>query len=251
MGSIELSLIAFACILGGILLALAMRSLLPEYHLSGDTKDVVRLGSGLIGTIAALVLGLLIASAKNSYDTQNAQVRQMTANIVLLDLLLGEYGAETNDIRVQLRGGVVNLIDSVWHGERRHGAGPFTAAGANEAIYAKIQGLSPATDAQRSWHARAVQASTEVAQTRLLLFAQQQDAIPMPFLLVLIFWLTIIFMSFALFAKPNPVIMGALLIFAVSATGAIYLILELSQPFTGLLQISSEPLRNALAPIAR
>lgn len=251
MESIELSLIAFGCILGGILLASVMRSLLPEYHLSGDTKDVVRLGSGLIGTIAALVLGLLIASAKNSYDTQNAQVRQMTANIILLDLLLAEYGAGANEIRAQMRGGIVNLVDSVWRGERKHVTGPFTAASTNEAIYAKIQGLSPETDAQRSLHARAIQTATEVAQARLLLFAQQQDAIPMPFLLVLIFWLTIIFMSFTLFAQTNPVILGALLIFAVSATGAIYLILELSQPFTGLLHISSEPLRNALAPLAR
>jgi len=90
----------------------------------------------------------------------------------------------------------------------------------------------------------------DVAQTRLLLFAQTTNSIPMPFLVVLIFWLTIIFASFSLFAKPNAIIIGSLLVFALSAAGAIYLVLELGQPFVGLMQISSAPLRNALAPLS-
>jgi hypothetical protein len=83
----------------------------------------------------------------------------------------------------------------------------------------------------------------------LLLFAQTNNSIPMPFLVVLIFWLTIIFASFGLFAKPNTIIVGLLFIFALSAAGAIYLILELGQPFTGLMEISSAPLRSALTPL--
>src|SRR6202045_4731772 len=105
MNAIALSCITFVCISGGALLGM----FLPGHHLSTDDKDVVRLGTGLIGTIAALVLGLLIASAKNSYDTQSTQITQMTASVVLLDRLLAQYGAETGAVRDLLRRGIVTM----------------------------------------------------------------------------------------------------------------------------------------------
>src|SRR4030081_2092617 len=114
MSAIALSCIAFVWISGGVLIGMFLRNTLPEHHLSADDKDFVRLGTGLIGTIAALVLGLLIASAKSSYDTQSTQVTHMTSNIVLLDNLLTEYGPETNALRNLLRRGVVVLADRMW-----------------------------------------------------------------------------------------------------------------------------------------
>ena len=246
VNSFTLSLITLVCILGGILLGAWLRKRLPEHHLSGDAKDVVRLGTGLIGTIAALVLGLLIASAKNSYDTQSAQVRQVTANVILLDLMLEQYGTEANAVRELMRRAVPGLVNNVWQETNSRPASPFQATTEGEAIYGKIQELAPKNDTQRSLQARAVQLTADLAQTRLLLFAQKNDGIPMPFLAVLVFWLTIIFGSFSLFAEPSRMVIGALVIFAVSATGAIYLILELSHPFAGLLQIPSGPLSNAL-----
>src|SRR5271165_2217019 len=119
MSPLSLSLIAFACIFGGTFLGTFLRRRLPGHHLSGDTKDVVRLGTGLIGTMAALVLGLLIASANSTYETQSGQVRQLTANIVLLDNILAQYGPETNSIRNLLRHAVTNLADRIW---RENGA---------------------------------------------------------------------------------------------------------------------------------
>jgi hypothetical protein len=247
MDAIALSSIAFVCISGGALVGM----LLPGHRLSTDERDVVRLGTGLIGTIAALVLGLLIASAKSSYDTQSSQIRQMTANIVLLDNLLEQYGPETGTTRNLMRRGLVILADRMWRENSSDLAkvAPFEASGASEAFYAKLQDLSPQNDSQRSLKTRATQVSTDIAQTRLLLFAQTNNSIPMPFLVVLIFWLTIIFASFGLFAKPNTIIVGSLFIFALSAAGAIYLILELGRPFAGLMEISSAPLRSALAPL--
>ncbi len=252
MSAIALSSIAFACISAGALLGMFLRSTLAEHHLSGDAKDVVRLGTGLIGTIAALVLGLLIGSAKNSYDTQSTQIKQMTANIVLLDRFLEEYGPETGAVRNLLRRGVVILADRMWRENNSDlaKAVPFEASAASEAFYLKLQELSPQNDFQRSLQARAIQLSTDIAQTRLLLFAQMGNSIPMPFLVVLIFWLTIIFASFSLFAQPSAIVIGSLFIFALSAAGAIYLVLELGQPFEGLMQISSAPLRNALTPLS-
>ena len=226
--------------------------LLPGHRLSAEDKDVVRLGTGLIATIAALVLGLLIASAKSSYDTQSTQIRQMTANIILLDNLLAQYGPDASASRDLLRRGIVLLVDRMWRENSSDSAkaAPFAASDASEAFYAKVQQLAPQIDAQRSLQARAMQISTDIAQTRLLLFAQAGNSVPMPFLVVLIFWLTMIFASFGLFARPSANVIGCLLIFAISAAGAIYLIPELGQPFAGLMEISSAPLRNAL-PAAR
>ena len=248
MSAIALSCITFLCISGGALLGM----FLPGHHLSADEKDVIRLGTGLIGTIAALVLGLLIASAKSSYDTQSTQITNLTTDTILLDHLLEEYGPETGAVRNLLRRGVAILADRMWRENSSDAAkaAPFEASAASEAFFAKLQQLSPQNDSQRSLQGRAIQTSTDIAQTRLLLFAQKNNSIPMPFLVVLIFWLTIIFGSFSLFAKPNAIVLGSLFVFALSAAGAIYLVLELGQPFAGLMQISSAPLRDALTPLS-
>ena len=251
MSPTAISLLVFACICGGALLGLLLRNALPGHHLSADAKDVVRLGTGLISTIAALVLGLLIASAKSSFDTQSSQLRQMVAQIVLLDQLLAQYGPEANTVRELMRRAVVTLADRIWRENTSDFAAvkPFEATAAAEVSFAKLQQLSPQNDAQRSFKDRAIQVSTELAQIRLLLFAQADNSIPMPFLVVLVFWLTIIFASFSLFAEPNGIVIGSLFIFALSAAGAIFLVLELNEPFAGLMQISSAPLRNALPPL--
>jgi hypothetical protein len=154
--------------------------LLPGNHLSTEDKDVVRLGTGLIGTIAALVLGLLIASGKTSYDTQSTNIRQMTANIIVLDNLLAQYGPEASANRNLLRDGIVLLVDRMWRENSSDSAktAPFAASDASQAFYAKLQQLSPQNDAQRSLQSRAIQISTDLAQTRLLLFAQAGKSVP-------------------------------------------------------------------------
>jgi hypothetical protein len=251
MSPLSLSLIAFAFVFGGTFLGMFLRKRLPGHHLSGDTKDVVRLGTGLIGTIAALVLGLLIASANGTYETQSSQVKQLTADIVLLDSNLAQYGPEANPVRNLLRRAVPPLADRIWR-ENGSDAGKneaFEASAAALSFYNDILALSPRNETQRSLQARAIDATNDVAKTRLLLFAKGGGSIPMPFLVVLISWLTIIFASFSLFAENNATTITALGIFALSASAAIFLILELSQPFTGLMMISSEPLRNALGPV--
>lgn len=239
--------VVFACICTGIFLG----AVLPGHRLTSDTKDVVRLGTGLIGTMAALVLGLLIGSAKDSYDVRSGQVRQVTADIVLLDQLLAQYGPEADEARELLRRAIPPMIEKIWHenSDKVVPARPFQATAVGESVFATIQALSPKNDAQRSLQSRAIQLSTDLAQTRFLLFAQSGNPIPMPFLGVLVFWLVILFASFSLFAKPNVTIVISLFVFALSASAAIFLILELSDPFTGLIKISSEPLRQALVPL--
>jgi ABC-type multidrug transport system fused ATPase/permease subunit len=198
------------------------------------------------------VLGLLIASANGTYGTENSQVQQMTVNIVVLDQTLAQYGAETVSARNLMRRAVTSMVDRIWR-ENAAPSGesaPFEATAAGSSLFDEILQLSPQNDRQRSLQARAIGTLQEIAKTRLLLFTEAGAAIPVPFLVVLIFWLAIIFASFSLFADNNATTVVALCIFALSASAAIFLILELGQPFTGLMEISSEPLRNALAPLS-
>jgi hypothetical protein len=249
MSALVLSGIIFVLVLGGVLLGALLRHTLPQHHLSKESQDVVRLGVGLIATIGALVLGLLIASAKSSFDTQAGQIKQITAGIILLDNLLDEYGAEAIPIRKQLRGAIGPVVDRLWREKVAKSPMPFEATAAAEKVYAEIQNLTPQNDMQRSLQARAIQVSNDFAQTRLLLFVESDNQIPTPFLTILVFWLIIIFASFSLFSPLNPTVFGFLSLFALSASCAIYLILELSEPFKGLMMISSAPLRNALGPL--
>ncbi|MET0276931.1 MAG: hypothetical protein ABW198_01250 [Pseudorhodoplanes sp.] len=249
MSALTISLLIFLLIVGGILLGSALRSMLPQQHLGKDAQDVVRLGVGLIATMAALVLGLLIASAKSSYDAQATQVRQITANILLLDTLLAQYGAEAQPIRQGIRAGLPALADRMWAEKRENKTGNFETIAANERIFAAIQRLSSTDSLQKSLQSRATQVATDIAQTRMLLFVGTGESMPRPFLVILVFWLVIIFASFSLFSELNRTVTALLALFAFSASCGIFLILELSQPFSGLMMISSEPLRHALAPL--
>jgi hypothetical protein len=251
MNDFLISLLVFVVIFGGALVGMLMRPLLSESHLQPDSKDVVKMATGLIGTLAALVLGLLIASAKNSFDQKTNQVRQMTASIILLDDLLAQYGPDAAHVRTRLRQGIEPLADRIWNEQKATPGKPvhFEASAQSSAFENELENLSPSNDAQRALQSRTIAAFTEGAQTRLLLFAQAGGSIPAPFLVILVFWLGAIFVSFTLFAKANLVVMASLLVSAVSFAGAIFLVLELDNPFTGLMGISSATLRGALLPL--
>jgi hypothetical protein len=250
VSGMAISWIVFACVFGGALLGVCLRAMLPEHHLSTDSKDVVKLGTGLLATMAALVLGLLIASAKGSYDAQRSDLTQVSVDIIGLDRVMTHYGPETKDARDLLRRTVAGSLDRMWPKDASRPAQLEPTAGP-EALYDTIQGLSPQNDAQRSLQAQALRISTDLGRTRWLLFEQRSGSIPLPFLVVLISWVTIIFISFGLFAPPNATVMATLLVCALSVAGAIFLILELDQPFGGFMQISSAPLRDALARLGQ
>ena len=249
MSALILSGIIFVLTLCGIFLGTLLRRALPRDHLDEHVKDVVRLGVGLVATIAALVLGLLIAAAKSSFDTQTGQVRQITANLILLDNILAQYGPEARPVREQIRSTVGPFADRLWREKEAGASGPFETDDAAERVYLDIQKLSPHDDLQRSLQSRAVQISNDLAQVRFLLFVESENLVPIPFLAVLAFWLMIIFASFSLFSPPNVTVFICLVLFALSAASGIFLILELSRPFTGLMSISSVPLRNALGAL--
>jgi len=238
--------IVFACVFGGALLGMFLRAVLPAQHLSPESQDVVKLGMGLIATMAALVLGLLIASTKSAYDSQSSELTQIAANIILLDRVLAHYGPETQDARELVRRFVVGALERMWPESRSRPVQLAPTIG-SESPYDKIVQLSPQHDAQRALQSQAIQISTDIAHTRWLLIEQRGSSIAIPFLVVLVFWLTVLFVSFGLFAPPNATVLATLFVCALSVSGAIFLILELDHPFEGLIRLSSAPLRNALA----
>ena len=249
MSAIAVSCMVFACVFAGALLGVFLQGPLPDQHLSSESKDVVKLGTGLIATLTALVLGLLIASAKSAYDTQNSEIKQMSASILLLDRVLAHYGPETKEARDLLRRTVVGAVDRIWseNSSRPATLAPLEKRAEAESFFDKVQELRPQNDVQRSLQAQALQISTDLGKTRFLLFEQGGSSFATPFLVVLVFWLTIIFATFGLFAPRNATVIAMLFVCALSVSGAIFLILELDQPFEGLMQISSAPMRDALS----
>jgi hypothetical protein len=254
MSSIAISGIVFACIFGGTILGMILRAVLPAHHLTSETKDVVKLGMGLVGTMTALVLGLLIASAKSSFDTQRSGLAQLSANIILLDRALAHYGPEAKDARETLRASVADLLQHTWSKEKPQSGQPAEkteTAGRYEGLFEKIQELAAKTDAQRTLQAQALKTGTDIAQTRWLMFAQKGSSIPTPFLVVMVCWLALILASFSLFAPPNATVFATLLVCALAVSSAVFLILELDRPFEGMIQISGAPLRSALEQLGR
>ena len=254
MTSLTISGIVFACIFGGALLGMLLRERLPDHHLSPDSREVVKLGMGLVGTMTALVLGLLIASAKGTYDTQRNGMAQLAANVIVLDRALAHFGPETRETRELLRASVADMVRRTWP-EEEPGSGPAEASsgteGRYEAVYDRITELTPKNDAQRAFQSQALKTAADTAQLRWLLFAEKGGSIPTPFLVVLVFWLALILASFGLLAPRNATAFVALIVCALAIASAIFLILELDHPFDGLLRLSSGPLRSALTQLGR
>jgi hypothetical protein len=246
LSSITISLLAFAFVFGGALLGIILRATLPQNALTSDSRDAVKLGMGLVGTLAALVLGLLIASAKTSYDTQNVELIDMSSKAVLLDRVLAHYGPEAKEARSELRGSVMHTFDMVFS---KNASQLESTKG--EILYDRIQGLSPKDDVQRSIKAQALSLVLAMGEMRWLMAEQRMSSISVPLLVVLIFWLTIIFMSFGLFAPRNATVIISLLVSALSVSGAIFLILEMYSPYAGLIHVSSAPLRAAISRLGQ
>lgn len=248
MSPIAIALIVCVCVFGGALLGMLLRTVLPEHHLGEASKDVVKLVTGLIATLAALVLGLLIASAKNSFDTANEGFRQSAAKIILLDRALAQYGPETKDVRELLRRSFAARVEQFFPKETS-GRSALTspqATAAMEGFQQRLRALSPQNDAQRSLQSRALDLSDAVAQARWLGIEHEENTIPAPFLVVLVFWLAVMFASFGLFAPRNAIAIAVLFLGALSLSAAIFLIEELNAPLGGLITISRAPLDTAL-----
>jgi len=249
VSALPIGSIVFACVFGSALLGLFIGGALPEHHLSQDSKDVVKLGMGLIATTSALVLGLLIASAKTSFDTQNDEVKQAAANIVLLDRALAHYGPETKGARDLIRRAIAFRLATTWpeDGSRTARLDTPETTPTVESVEDGIRGLSPSNDAQRGLQSRALQIVGDLQRTRWLLFGGASNSMPTPFVMLLVFWISLICASFGLIAPRNATVVVVLFVCALSIATSIFLVVELGRPFEGIMKISSGPMRYAFA----
>ena len=249
MSSLAIACVFFGCSFGAALIGTRIR--LPAHHLDTDSRDVVKLVMGLIATMSALVLSLLIASANSSYDQQQNELDTLSANIVVLDRTLDFYGPDAKAARDALRDIVWKTHDRIWS---RDGVRPemLTSTETQRSAKANMErllSLSPRTDVQRIMLSRAVQEMDSISQSRLLMTAQLHSSIAWPFLAVLVFRISMLFFGFGLFARVNATVVLAVFVGSISVAGAIFLILELNDPYRGLMRISDEPLRNAISEI--
>ena len=245
------ALLVFASLFGAALLGMRIRAWLPGHHLSNEAKESVRIAMGTVATMAALVLGLLVASTKGTYDAERNESTQLAARIIYLDRVLLMFGPETAEARDELKHATSNMIHRMWP----EGPGATVElepdATWGDALPKSIYGLVPKDEVQRQYKEQATEMVDDLAQTRWLLYAQAETSVSRAMLLVVIIWLAVLFLSIGLFAPPNATVVMALMLSAFSVSGAIYLILELDMPYSGLMKISSHPMRLALEHLGR
>lgn len=255
MEPIVIGAIVCAFSFGGALLGMWLNSALPEHHLDADSKATVQIGIGLVATMTALVLGLVTASAKSSFDAVDTAVKQTAIDILTLDRILARYGPETGAIRKDLKTAMEVRIDTIWPQGTPSSANldPIgaNAASHSEALVHAIRRLTPRDDEQRALQTRAVNVSESLLQSRWLVLAGTEASIPTPFLVILVSWLTIMFASFGMYAPRNGTVIAVLFVSALSVASAVFLVLEMDAPFTGLLRVSPEPWRFVHSHLGR
>jgi len=251
MDPILIAAVVFAFTFGGALLGLWMHSRLPAHHMVDATKDTVKLGIGMVATMTALVLGLVTASAKNSFDSVDSAVKHTAIDLLTLDRLLARYGPETTPTRAALKSAIGRKIELLWpqDGSNPAQADPSVSGAVLEGLVDSIRALTPRDDAQRHLQSRALDLGESLLATRWLAVADQSTSIPFAFLVVLLSWLLIIFASFGLFAPRNATVVVVLVLCALSVAGAVFLVLEMDRPLEGLIRVSPEPLRQAFAKL--
>jgi hypothetical protein len=245
---LQISIIVFAAVFGGALLGVFVYPFLPDTQQSPESRDIVRLGMGLVATTVAIVLGLLVASAKGFYDTQSTEVTQVAANFVLLDRVLFHYGPESQGTRAALHNFLANVLDTIDpSGKSNYSTQHGTLDG--EVILDKITELSPKDENQRYLKTQALNIALQLGQIRWLMFEQNTVPVPNLLLLMLVCWVIVLFFSFGLFAPRNLTVLSGLLLASLAVCGAILLILEMYHPRSGLIRVSDAPLRAALAQL--
>jgi hypothetical protein len=241
--------IVFVCTFGGALLGMWLRTALPEQHVDDKSRSAINAGVGLIAAMSALVLGLITASAKSSYDNVDAAVRATAVDVLTLDRALARYGPEAGAVRVGLKQILERRVDAIWPPARNvpvrlDPQGSLTAA---EALIERIRDLKPHTQSQEMLQPHALELAESLLKDRWLVVAEGSRTIPLPFLVILLLWLTLTFTSFGLSAPNNVTVITVLFVCAMSIASALFLVLEMDSPFEGWLKVSAQPMRYALS----
>ncbi len=248
MSSLTVALIAFACFCAGTWLGSFLYVRLPKHHLSDDSRDVVKLGAGLLATLAALVLGLLVSGAKSQFDAATNNLREGTARRVELDRVLARYGPEATATRQQLKDAATVRVASL-RPELDSAARGLKAAEAlakMEMVGDSLRALAPVGEPQRLLKARALDVYHQGNDRLWFLAVNNRAQSPTAFIVVLVVWFTALFILFAMLSAKNWTLRGTQLVCAFSVAAGIFLVLEMNHPFEGIIRISVEPMEAAL-----
>jgi len=250
MESILVSSTVFVVVFGGALAGMRFRRVLPEDHLGPEVKDVIRLATGLLVTMTALVLGMLVSTANSSYQERKNELAEMGSNFVLVDGLLASYGPDAQALRMELRGMAESGLERVWPSHAPQAS--LRPQDNGQVFYDQVQGLVPKNETQAALKAAAISAAVNLRHTYWLMFlGTEQSSLSFPLLLVVVSWLTLIFVSFGLFAPRNKEVLVTLLASALAVSAAVFVIMAMYTPFRGIMRISSSPMREALSLMGR
>lgn len=240
-------LIAFICIFGAGLLGFALRGFLPEHHRTDETGKTVHNVMSVVALLAALVLGLLVANTKSSFDLRSQEVQQFSANLTLLDRELMHFGQDAAKMREKLRAFTTHKIAQLW---TDRGTGSAKEAAQSVQLLDEIEGdlrlFAPINAVHIEGRKNALDIIRELKRTSRLLSVQQINTTPRPFLIVGIFWLSVLFLCRATFAPFNGTVIAAFFLAALSVSVAINLIFDMDRPFTGFIKVSPVPMQQAL-----
>lgn len=240
MSPVVVAVLVFALVFGAALAGIAIRSALPEHHIADASKDTVARAAGLVVTLTALVLGFMVGSAKSYYDEVQDKIKRIAADTVVLDRSLARLGPEAAEARQLLRQTLGTAARILWPDHETRLPALETGRPAIEGLERMqdvIHALPAGDDTQRSFKARAVQSSMEMAREGWLLVELSQTRIQKPLLVIIVLWLVIIFLGFGLLAPRNHTAATSLLLSALAAAGAVFLILEMYDPVGGLMRI--------------
>jgi len=240
-------LVVLASLFGAAIVGILAAPMIPENHLGAASKDVIYAVMNVVALLSAVVLRLLTLSAKDSFDTRDREWRQALADIVLLDRTLAEYGPEAAATRELLQSAVKMKQAQIELLSPRIAEQPTTSLIVGiEQVQKSLLGLKPATEAQRLVKERALDISGDIAKARWFLLEDSDSTVPIPFLLVLVSWLVIIFFSYGLFAERNFTVIMIFFFSAISLAASIYLILDMDDSLGGPIAISMAPLSRTL-----
>jgi hypothetical protein len=237
------------------LLGLFLQRALPDHHTSGGSRDMISSILNLLTLLCALVTGLLIWQAYGVYSGQNMQIQSLASKVMQLDLALSDYGPEADPARAQLRDALGKTIDQVWaasESDNNFAANTFASALQNRRAREKVlEGLHPSTDQQKQALAAAVSASDALGQARMQMSFALSAPVAYPLLLTVVGWIACLFCGFGLTSRSTVTSLIALAVGSIAVASAVLLILDLSNPYSGLVRASSAPLEQALAVMGK
>jgi hypothetical protein len=245
--SLIIGLIVFAVIRAGAFAGVKTRNRLPKHHLTDETKNLVSISTAVVATVSALVLGLLISNANTSFTRLGGEVTTVSAQILRLDHILRRYGADAEPARNTLLQYAAHKTADLFPDDSSD------VRLSNPSTYELLQrledmllALKPANPRDQWWLGQAMTLAAKIGDSRWLLAQQVGQGTPKAFVALLVFWLALLFASFGLFAPPNLISTVTLTLCALAVAGAVTMFLELEQGFGGLVQVSPQPMLQAV-----